>query len=111
MLTLIAAGSAVLALSQTVQTGHELGELSRAQRFHQDADMMHDALHADVALAQQAARIGTPARKAAVLRQAEENARLMRRDLDLLSRVEVPPRVRPAVDSLRAPREAYAEVP
>jgi serine phosphatase RsbU (regulator of sigma subunit) len=108
LLTSIAAGSAVLALAQTVRTGHELGELSRAQRYHQDADMMHDALHADVALAQVTIRRGSSARQAAVLREAEKHARQMQGDLDALRRVQVPPDVRPKVDSLRAPREAYA---
>jgi serine phosphatase RsbU (regulator of sigma subunit) len=108
LLTSVAAGSAVLALSQTVQTGHELGELSRAQRFHQDADMMHDALHADVAIAQQAVRKRSPEATADALRQTEADAAQMRRDLADLAKVDLPPDVRPAVDSLRAPREAYA---
>src|SRR3954470_1814264 len=68
LLTLIAAGSAVLALSQTVRTGHELGALSQAQRYHQDADMMHDALRADVAVAQRLGSGGSPAARADLLR-------------------------------------------
>ena len=108
LLTLIAAGSAVFALSDTVRTGHELGQLSRAQRFHQDADMMHDALNADVALAVQARRVGSPAKRAEVLRGAEKHAALMREDLRLLAQVDVPPNLRPQVQSLRQQREAYA---
>jgi serine phosphatase RsbU (regulator of sigma subunit) len=92
-----------------VQTGHELGELSRAQRFHQDADMMHDALRGDVADAQQLRlRHGTSeAARARLLNLTESHAAQFRRDLDLLETVEVPPDVRPAVASLRRPREEY----
>jgi methyl-accepting chemotaxis protein len=87
LLTLIAAGSAVLALSQTVRTGHELGQLSQAQRYHQDADMMHDALRADVALALAAGRGRSAAERTKVLRGTQEHATAFRRDLDLLQRV------------------------
>lgn len=107
LLTLIAAGSAVLALSQTIRTGHELGQLSQAQRFHQDADMMHDALQTDVALARQLGRRGSPAARARILSSATDHATKFRRDLDLLARVSVPRDTRPAVRALRPPREAY----
>jgi serine phosphatase RsbU (regulator of sigma subunit) len=107
-LTLIAAASAVYALSDTVRTGHELGQLSQAQRWHQDADMMHDALNTDVVSAQQARRVGSPARREAVLRDAEGHAAQMRGDLNRLARVDVPRGVGPAVQRLHAPRLAYA---
>jgi serine phosphatase RsbU (regulator of sigma subunit) len=108
LLTFIAAGSAVLALSDTVRTGHELGQLSRAQRFHQDADMMHDALNANVAQAQSARRVGSAARRAEVLRDTETNVALMRKDLNQLARVDVPQGVQREVQALHAPRLAYA---
>jgi len=107
LLTLIAAGSAVLALSQTVRTGHELGALSQAQRYHQDADMMHDALRADVAVAQRLGSGGSPAARADLLRLTGGHAAQFRRDLDQLGKVAVPPDVRPSVESLRRPREDY----
>jgi hypothetical protein len=48
VLTLSVAGAAVVCLSRLADTNQQLAQVNRAQRYHQDADMMHDALHADV---------------------------------------------------------------
>jgi hypothetical protein len=107
LLTVGAGGSAVLALSQTVRTGHELGQLSRAQRDHQDADMAHDALRADVAEAE-AVRQGTSSKTRAEARKdADDHARQMRVDLANLRAMKLPARVQRALESVDAPREAY----
>ena len=55
MLPLLVAGTAVFSLGRVAENNHEIGQVSRAQRYHQDADMMHDALRADVARARHAA--------------------------------------------------------
>jgi len=107
LLTLFVAASAVYTLSGTVATGRVLGELSRAQRLHQDADMMHDALRADVANAQQAVRPGSTTDPQEALRSAKSHAAQFRRDLNELRTVDLPPDAAAALESLRAPREAY----
>jgi len=107
LLTLSATGSAVFAVTHTVRTGHELGQLSRAQGFHQDADMMHDALLTDFADARQAGRGTSPKTKARVLARTESDAAKFRRDLEALRTMELPADVRPSVEALRLPRLRY----
>jgi serine phosphatase RsbU (regulator of sigma subunit) len=107
LLTLIVAGSAVLTLRRTVETGQELSSLSEALVLHQDADMMHDALRADVAVARQTGPGGSPESKASVLRLTEEHAGTLRRDLVELRALEVPPAAAAAVELLRPPREKF----
>ena len=107
ILTLGAGGSAVLALRQTVQTGHELGQYSRALRWHQDADMAHDALHADVARARELGGAGSEADRADVRRQTKKDAARMRDALERLRTADVPPSMRSPLEDLRGPREAY----
>jgi hypothetical protein len=53
LLTVVVAATAVFAVAGTVRTGHQIDQLTRAQRLHQDVDMMHDALRADVMSARQ----------------------------------------------------------
>jgi hypothetical protein len=108
LLTLIVAGSAIFALSRTVETGHRLNQLSQAQRYHQDADMMHDALRADVSEAQQAGGGAAPATRERILRSTATHARLLRTDLARLSRLQLSADVRSELNSLRGAREAFA---
>src|SRR3954453_4141119 len=98
VLTLGAGGSAVLALRETVRTGHELAQYSRALRWHQDADMAHDALHADVTRARELGGRASEADKAQLQSQTDEDAATMRGDLEKLRTSDVPPRVRPELE-------------
>jgi serine phosphatase RsbU (regulator of sigma subunit) len=107
LLTLVVAGAALFSLASTKQISHELGQLSRAQRFHQDADMMHDALHADVADAEQAMRSGSPLVRDEVMRATTDDAGKLRYDLGQLAGLDLPPAAQAALDSVRQPREAY----
>jgi serine phosphatase RsbU (regulator of sigma subunit) len=109
-LTLFVAASAVFTLSGTVHTGHVLGQLSRAQRYHQDADMMHDALRADVASAQQAARTSSTADDTKVLRLTRSHARQFGADLEQLRKVDLPPDVAGQLRALSRSRQAYVDL-
>lgn len=107
LLTLFVAAAAVFTLSGTIRTGHQLGQLSVAQRYHQDADMMHDALHADVANAQEAARTSNAAGQAAALRSAQAHARQFRLDIQKLEAANLPPDLESELAAIRPAREAY----
>jgi serine phosphatase RsbU (regulator of sigma subunit) len=107
LFTLIVAGSAIFALSRTVRTGHELGQLSQAQRRHQDADMMHDALRADVSEAEQAGLAAPPRVRERIQRSATSHATSLRKDLSLLDGLQLPSKVDAELDGLRGPREAF----
>jgi serine phosphatase RsbU (regulator of sigma subunit) len=72
--------------------------------------MMHDALLTDVTAARQVGLSGSPAAKARVLDTALGNAKKMRTDLEMLRTMDLPRGVQPAVQSLRAPREAYVNL-
>jgi serine phosphatase RsbU (regulator of sigma subunit) len=110
LLTLFVAVAAVFSVTGTVRTGHQLRELSIAQRYHQDADMMHDALRADVVSAQQVGRGSSPTLSSAdVLRSTQAHARQLDRDLNELRTLELPTAVASALESMRRPREVYRE--
>jgi len=70
--------------------------------------MMHDALRADVARAEQAAtRPGAAADR--VRREAARHARQFRRDLRLTASLELPPDLAAALDRLRPEQERYID--
>jgi serine phosphatase RsbU (regulator of sigma subunit) len=97
--------SAVWTLARTVDAGHELAQLNRAQRLHQDADMMHDALRADVGNARHAAREGLPS--AGVRRAAVSHVRRFRGDMDALRDLSLPTDLDAALASLRPAQHAF----
>jgi serine phosphatase RsbU (regulator of sigma subunit) len=108
ILTLGGGGAAVLALTETVRTGHQLVLLSAAQRWHQDADMMHDALRTNVEQAEGFNNGTTSGGKEGVRDETLKNASEMRFDLAQLRAIKLPPRVREQVASLDVPRQVYA---
>jgi serine phosphatase RsbU (regulator of sigma subunit) len=108
LLTLIVAGSAIFALSRTVETGHRLGQLSQAQRYHQDADMVHDALRADVSEAQQVGARASPETRARILRTTNGHVTQLKNDLNELRKLALPADVGSELESLRTARGAFA---
>jgi hypothetical protein len=107
LLNLVVVHAAVTGVRRLDASYEGLTRIASAQRFFQDADMMHDALRADVADAQQAGRAASPEVREQVLRATEADAARLRGDLEALRRVQVPASVRPAVASLHPTREAY----
>lgn len=101
------AGTALVGLADVSGINRELGEVSRAQRHHQDADMMHDALRADVARAEQAAsgRAGVSAQ--AVRRETKTHAMQFRRNLRIIASLQLPPALDGALRELRPAQESY----
>jgi hypothetical protein len=108
MLPLLVAVSAMFSLDRVAENSHELGQVSRAQRYHQHADMMHDALRADVARAQQAATRPGPAADA-VLRETQRHAAQFRRDLRTTASLQLPTDIAASLDGLRPAQEEYID--
>lgn len=107
-LTLLVGGTAIFSLAGTVTTTQEMGQLTRAQRLHQDADMMHDALRADVGNARQALQ----SRRSAdtdqdLLDTTEDHARQFRQDVAELHEMALSPVVTEQVADLVPAQEAY----
>jgi hypothetical protein len=100
-LTLSVAGAAIMTLSQVDEANGRLAEVNRALRYHQDADMMHDALRADVAHAQQIGA-GRVAMDADVLRaETRSHANQFRGDIGTIFSLELPPRLDREFERLR----------
>ena len=107
-LTLLVGGTAIFSLAGTMTTTHEMGQLTRAQRLHQDADMMHDALRADVGNARQALQSRRSAgTDEGLLDTTEDHARQFRQDVGELHEMDLSPVVTAAVADLVPAQEAY----
>ena len=100
-LTLSVASAALVCLSQLGSINAQMAEVNRAQRFHQDADMMHDALRADVVRAQQAMTGFTGVRALDVLSETDEHTGQFRQDLRALTRLDLPADLERAVIALQ----------
>lgn len=107
-LTLLVGATAIFSLARTVTTAQEMGQLTRAQRLHQDADMMHDALRADVGNARQALHSPrAPGTTEDLVETTRAHARQFRRDIDELHAMDLPPAVAGAVADLVPVQDAY----
>ncbi|MGH3317483.1 MAG: hypothetical protein ACRDO0_15185 [Nocardioidaceae bacterium] len=107
LLTLLVAGTALVSLAAVGANNRELGEVTRAQRYHQDADMMHDALRADVALAQQAGFGLDDVDPSVVRRETDAHVAQFRGDLSALAAAELPDHLASAFADLRPEQEQY----
>jgi serine phosphatase RsbU (regulator of sigma subunit) len=107
-LTLLVGGTAIFSLAGTVTTAGEMGRLAQAQRLHQDADMMHDALRIDVGNAQQALRSARPAATPPVLVAATDaHAEEFRNDIDELKAIDLSPGDAKVVAALVPAQDGY----
>jgi methyl-accepting chemotaxis protein len=86
--------------SLLLTTNHQL-------QNHQMADMMHDALHADVLVAADVSRHRDEAGRDQVLKDNKEHMKIMRDHLDENSAMVMPPAVAEAQAGVAAPLEAY----
>ncbi|MBP2227087.1 methyl-accepting chemotaxis protein [Azospirillum agricola] len=99
----IATGSLIL----TERAGGEVVTIGEALSNHQQGDMMHDALRADV-LAALLAGPAAPAEKKAELRQdLSEHTRSFRDALQANSRLDLPPTIRGAISGVGGALDDY----
>jgi serine phosphatase RsbU (regulator of sigma subunit) len=107
LMTVTVAAAALVCLAEVSAINRELVQVNRAQRYHQDADMMHDALHADVARAELAG-LGRPVTSvAAVRRQTARHAEIFRADLHAAEALDLPAGLRTALDRLQPRQLTY----
>jgi diguanylate cyclase (GGDEF)-like protein len=86
----------------------EVAQLARAQRATQNADMMHDALHADVLAALLASQ--QPSRdRERVQRSLRENAQEFHAELAALAGMTLAPALRPQLDAAHGAGIAYVD--
>jgi serine phosphatase RsbU (regulator of sigma subunit) len=108
-LTLLVGGTAIFSLAATVTTAEEMGQLSRAQRLHQDADMMHDALRTDVGNARESVEEESSSTSENILRTTKTHAQDFLSDIRELHRTDLSPVDAAAVASLVPDQEAYID--
>ena len=107
-LTLLVGATAIFTLAGTVTTAGEMGQLTRAQRLHQDADMMHDALRTDVGDARQALRPSPSSVPAdSLLDETNAHAQQFQDDIDALQAMDLPPDIAGAIAALVPAQEGY----
>jgi serine phosphatase RsbU (regulator of sigma subunit) len=106
-LTLSLAGAAWVCLVEVTATNQRLAEVNRAQRFHQDADMMHDALHADVVRARQLGTEEDAAAEELLRRDTTSHAQLFRGDIEASLDLRLPGPVAQALADLRPAQARY----
>jgi serine phosphatase RsbU (regulator of sigma subunit) len=107
VLTLSVASAAMVCLNQLGSINDRMAEINRAGRYHQDADMMHDALRADVVRAQQAVAGVPGVRARGVARETLEHTRQFRTDMRRLAQLDLPPNLEQAVSELRPVQATY----
>jgi serine phosphatase RsbU (regulator of sigma subunit) len=106
-MTLAVAGAALVSLQSVSATNRELARVTRALHFHQHADMMHDALRADVARAQLVDRRAPGYVASDVRSDTELHVRQFRDDLEALADLHLPRRLSATLEGLRQEQEAY----
>jgi serine phosphatase RsbU (regulator of sigma subunit) len=109
LMTLSVAGAALVSLTDVSAINRELAHVTHALHHHQDVDMMHDALRADVARAQLAGQ-GQPGFPAVGIREdTEQHTTRFRANLEALQTVPLPHRIELAIDRLNPSQEVYVD--
>jgi serine phosphatase RsbU (regulator of sigma subunit)/anti-sigma regulatory factor (Ser/Thr protein kinase) len=107
LLALVIAQSALAGLGQVHRSYHAVSLISQAQRAHQDADMMHDALRADVYNAVLVSRGVRTERRDDLRRDIKRHVATMHADLRAIARLPLSGRAARSLDRVRAALEAY----
>jgi serine phosphatase RsbU (regulator of sigma subunit)/anti-sigma regulatory factor (Ser/Thr protein kinase) len=110
LLAMVIAQSALAGLDQVHESYRAVSLISRAQRAHQDADMMHDALRADVYDALLVGRgVRAGGRAADAQRHANQHLRQMRTDLRRINALPLSGRMDRQLDQVRRQLEGYTD--
>jgi methyl-accepting chemotaxis protein len=94
---------------EAVKGGAQIQTISTAVRNHMEADMMHDALRADVLVALREGRAGNKAAKAQIDQDTADHIKNFEDHVAANKAIELPPEARAALDSLDEPLKAYID--
>jgi diguanylate cyclase (GGDEF)-like protein len=106
---LCVATAGILGIRSVQMANNDLSELNAAQRFHQDGDMMHDAIRGDVYLAILAAQGSIDVKREAVLSNLAANSQRFRDDLAANRNADLPQSAATALDAVAQPLSAYID--
>jgi serine phosphatase RsbU (regulator of sigma subunit) len=107
VMTLAVVGTALVTLRQVIAINGELAQVSRALHHHKTADEMHDALRADVARAQLVGTGRAPASADQIRRDIRRHATRFRRQLEVVSVLDLSRSQRRELARLRPIQETY----
>jgi serine phosphatase RsbU (regulator of sigma subunit) len=107
LLTMAVAGTALFSLAQVSEINHAISEIGQAQRYHQDADMMHDALRGDVGHALELSSGVSDIPRAQVRRETGQHASRFRADLTDVRELDIPVGLTRALVRLHPAQERY----
>jgi anti-sigma regulatory factor (Ser/Thr protein kinase) len=107
-LTLFVLQAAVSSFSADSRARASASLIGRAERYHQDADQAHDALHADVLDALRVGRAGDRGRASAALAVLDSDSAIFRTDIDKVAALHLGGPLGRALASLRPAQLAYA---
>jgi serine phosphatase RsbU (regulator of sigma subunit) len=106
-MTLVVGGAAVVSLRDVSAINRQLALVTRALYFHQDADMMHDALRADAARAHLAGQ-GQPGYDPVKIgRATQRHAQRFRADIAAIEAMHLSPRLEATMERLRPEQRNY----
>ncbi len=94
------------ALNAQAQAMGELALISKAARYHQDADMLHASLRADVSRALASAAL-SPEERTELESSLDQNTLDLRKDLQTLERIEVSPEITESEQKVHRLAEAF----
>ena len=94
------------ALNAQSQSMNDLALISKAARYHQDADMLHASLRADVNRALAGAQL-SEAEQADLEKSFDETVLDLRRDLQTLDRIDLTPELTESEQKVRRLAEAF----
>ena len=106
-LTAVVIQTAFTSLSAVERTRHTGERIREAERLHQDADMLHDALHADVLDALLNASGQGPDTEAEFIAELDRDTNSFVRDLDGLRNLVLPEEIASTLDRVRKPEDDY----
>ena len=109
LMVLVVAVAGLVALNDVQQANDDLTALSRAQRYHQDGDMMHDAIRADTYLAILSAEGAVDVSQEDVRTALASDAQQFRDDLAANRTGNLPESARTAIDAVAPPLGDYID--
>jgi serine phosphatase RsbU (regulator of sigma subunit)/anti-sigma regulatory factor (Ser/Thr protein kinase) len=107
-LTVFVLQSAISSFSAESRARAAAGRIGLAERFHQDADQAHDAMHADVLDVLRIVRAGDPKRAESALAVLERDTRVYRHNMDRVDAMRLGGSVGKALVTLRPAQLEYA---
>jgi diguanylate cyclase (GGDEF)-like protein len=104
---MIIAGAGYFALTKVQDANDALNVLSLSQRYHQDGDMMHDAIRGDAYLALHSAQGNIDVPPEEIIAVMTSDTARFREDLRLNQALDLPESISNRLDAVAIPLEAY----